>query len=116
MNSMTSTTDSSTPTPPRSCPDWCNKGGSHEYDSQTGEGDSLTFYRYHSSVPEWDYEARVRVHASESNRGGRLRTEQPTIAILDDDLDSLSAADARILARELLQAAELLDELLVDRG
>lgn len=121
MTSMTTTTDehgTDCKTPATGlCPTWCNKPAGHEYDSTSGAGDELAFHRYHSSVADWDHEPACRVEALETHcLDGLLEVDEPSIAVYSESGAQMTASGARILARQLLQAAELIDELRVDRG
>jgi hypothetical protein len=116
MHSMTSTPDSTSPTP-GGCPDWCNKGAGHEYDSTTGTGEDLAFHRYHSSVADWDSEMDCRVEALETHFvDGQLEIAPPSIAVYSENWSDLTPQGARILARQLLVAAERLERIGAHRG
>jgi hypothetical protein len=113
MNSMTSTPDSTSTSPtPDGCPDWCNKPAGHEYDSITGAGEDRAFHRYHSSVADWDTEPACRVEALETRFvDGQVEVDGPAIAVYSENRSDLTPNGARLLARQLLEAAELLERI-----
>jgi hypothetical protein len=104
--------DAAAPKVMPTCPDWCNKQADHEYDSTTGAGEDLAFHRYHSSVADWDHEPACRVEALETYFvDSQVEVDTAAIAVYSENRSDLTPKGARILARQLLEAAELLERI-----
>jgi hypothetical protein len=90
------------------CPSWCAWQG-HDYDSTDTviEGEPVTYIRSHSSRRN---EAQASVTQLEKNRAGLLifGMEEVFVSPNSEDMD---ADAARSLAADVLEAADLLEDL-----
>lgn len=90
------------------CPTWCRYEAGHPYDSV--EHDEVTFSRIHASGRDDD--GNVAIVQPESNHGGVVSLDAPTISLYgDNEMFELDAAGARGRAAELLAAADQLEQI-----
>ena len=90
-----------------SCPSWCKYDPGHEYDSV--DFDDVTFIRDHVSHPEG---SSTSIAQEERNQHGVITLLPPVIALYSEyDSEDIDAAGARRRAAELLNAADLLDQI-----
>lgn len=96
------------PTPPP-CPSWCEETGTESvaYTSASSDPNDQRFYRFHSAK----IADKVLITQEESATEAGDVTLSPvrvTVSVENEDLD---AKEARQLARDLLIAADRLDEI-----
>ena len=90
------------------CPSWCRMGTGHTYDSLDHDG--ATFLRYHDDDP-WNGVGSIQ--QTERNREGVITLGPLTISAWAgvNDVEDLTAGEARAQAAGLLRLAERLEEL-----
>ena len=98
--------DARKPTTIPACPDWCRHPAGHDYDSVMR--DDETFTRYHESAPR----GSATITQEEQNKGGHVTLTAPVITSWGaGGSEELTAEAARQTARELVAAADRLEEI-----
>ncbi|HWC35826.1 MAG TPA: hypothetical protein VG650_13495 [Mycobacteriales bacterium] len=91
------------------CPSWCGLPTAHDCDVEPGTR-TPAFFRFHSTSPD---HTLVRIMCLENIEGDDVETGAPFIdlPVVSPADDGFAAGDARRIAAELLDAADLLDEI-----